>query len=153
MKILCAVAMGAVLATGTTYAANPIALRASSPDSADKTITALEDAWAHAACSSVPPALKDAFAADFQGTAPNGRRYGKPEHWGGRGTNLDCRLEKIEIRRFGASIAVAYGNESSIGRGKDGKEQEHCLVWTDTWLKRHGRWRIVAAQDTRTTCR
>ncbi len=153
MKILCAAAMVPVLAMGTAHAANLTGRRAWSSDSAAKTITALEEAWAHAACSSVPPALKAAFAEDFQGTAPNGLRYGKPEHWGGRGTGLDCRLEKIEVRLFGASIAVAYGNESSISRRKDGKELKHCLVWTDTWLKRHGKWQIVAAQDTRITCR
>ena len=110
--------------------------------------------WAHTACSSVPEALKAAFAEDFQGTAPGGQRYGKPTgDWGGKGNNLDCRLQNIQIRLFSNSVAVAYGNESSISRKKDGTEQKHCLVWTDTWLKRNGKWQIIAAQDNRVTCK
>jgi hypothetical protein len=150
--LMCAMVMAPVLAMGTTYGGDLTGRWASSSDSAAKTITALEDMWAHTACSSVPPALKAAFAEDFQGTAPKGQRYGRPKHWGGRGDNLDCKLEKIQIRLFGDSVAIAYGKESSIGKQKDGKELKYCLVWTDTWLKRNARWQIVAAQDNRVTC-
>jgi hypothetical protein len=125
---------------------------ASSRDPDASIITALEDLWAHTACSSVPQALKAAFAEDFQGTAPSGQRYGRPKHWGGRGDNLGCKLEKIQIRMFGDSAAVAYGNESSVKKQKDGQLLKQCLVWTDTWLKRKGKWQIVAAQDNRATC-
>lgn len=153
MKILmlCAMAMVPMLAMGKTYAGDLTGRWSSPSDSAAKTIKALEDAWAHTACSSVPPALRAAFADDFQGTAPNGKRYGRPEHWGRRGDNLDCKLDRIRIRLFGDSVAVAYGNESSISKRKDGKKLKHCLIWTDTWLKRNGKWQIVVAQDNRAT--
>jgi Domain of unknown function (DUF4440) len=126
-----------------------------SPNDLDaKTITALEDLWAHTACSSVPDALKAAFAEDFQGTAPKGMRYGRPTgDWGGKGDDTDCQLRDIQIRLFGDSVAVAYGNESSVSKDKDGSAQKHCLVWTDTWLKRKGKWQIVAAQDNAVTCK
>ena len=141
-------------AFNTAQAADLTAHWLSPNDSTAKTITALEDMWAHTACSSVPEALKAAFAEDFQGTAPGGQRYGKPTgDWGGKGNNLDCRLQNIQIRLFSNSVAVAYGNESSISRKKDGTEQKHCLVWTDTWLKRNGKWQIIAAQDNRVTCK
>ena len=127
---------------------------ASSSDPDAKAITALEDMWAHTACSSVPDALKAAFAEDFQGTAPKGQRYGKPTgDWGGKGDDTDCQLQQIQIRLFGDSVAVAYGNESSVSKKKDGTEAKHCLAWTDTWLKRNGKWQIVAAQDTRVDCK
>jgi hypothetical protein len=151
--LMCAMAMS-VLAVSTSYAADLTGRWALSSDSAAKTITALEDMWAHTSCSSVPPALKAAFADDFQGTAPNGQRYGRPKNnWGGPGDNLDCKLENIRIRLFGNSVAIAYGNESSISKSEHGKELKHCLVWTDTWLNRNGKWQILAAQDTRVTCK
>ena len=53
----------------------------------------------------------------------------------------------------GDSIALAYGAESAVGKAKDGKEAKHCLIWTDTWLKRAGKWQIVAAQDTKIPCK
>jgi hypothetical protein len=28
-----------------------------------------------------------------------------------------------------------------------------CQVWTDTWMKRDGKWQIVAAQDNRVDCK
>ena len=152
-SLTCAIAMVSVLAIGTTHARDLPGRRASASDSAAKTITGLEDMWAHTSCSSVPPALKAAFAEDFQGTAPNGQRYGRPKDWGGRGDNSDCKLENIQIELFGDSVAIAYGNESSISKTKDGKELQHCLIWTDTWLKRDGKWEIVAAQDNRVTCK
>ena len=124
----------------------------SDPDA--KGITALEELWAHTACSSVPEALKAAFAEDFLGTSPKGTRYGKPTgDWGGKGDDTDCQLQQIQIRLFGDSVAVAYGDESSVSKKKDGTKEKHCLAWTDTWLKRNGKWQIVSAQDTRVACK
>jgi hypothetical protein len=40
----------------------------------------------------------------------------------------------------------------SLRKGKDGKEFLRCLVWTDTWLKRDGKWQIIAAQDVVVEC-
>ncbi|MGH8281264.1 MAG: nuclear transport factor 2 family protein [Gammaproteobacteria bacterium] len=148
--------MAAILLAGigTAQAGNQTSRWLSPDDPTAKTITALEDMWAHTACSSVPDALKAAFAADFQGTFPNGQRYGKPTgDWGGKGDHTDCQLQKIEIRLFGDSVAVAYGNESSVSKQKDGTDLKHCLAWTDTWLKRNAKWQIVAAQDNTVTCK
>ncbi|MGH2509644.1 MAG: nuclear transport factor 2 family protein [Ktedonobacteraceae bacterium] len=155
MKILtCVTAMILLMGVGTAQAADQTGRWLPPNDPTAKTITALEDMWAHTACSSVPDVLKAAFDEDFQGTAPSGARYGKPTgDWGGKGDNTGCQLQKIEIRLFGNSVAMAYGNESSISKQKDGTELKHCLVWTDTWLKRNGKWQIIAAQDTKVTCK
>lgn len=155
MKTLYLFAMTVVLLFGIgTAQAQDQASRWASPSDPDaKAVTALEDMWAHTACSSVPSALKAAFAEDFQGTFPNGQRYGRPTNWGGEGDNTDCLLQQIQIRLFGDSVVVAYGNESSISKKRDGTEQKHCLAWTDTWLKRKGKWQIVAAQDNAVACR
>ncbi|MHB8424649.1 MAG: nuclear transport factor 2 family protein [Gammaproteobacteria bacterium] len=143
-----------LLVTGAAQAADQTGRWASPDDPDAKTIAALENMWAHTACSSVPHALKAAFAEDFQGTSPKGMRYGRPtSSWGGKGENTDCKLQAIQIRLFGDSVAVAYGDESSVSRKKDGNPQKHCLAWTDTWLKRNGTWQIVAAQDNKVDCK
>ncbi|MGH8396654.1 MAG: nuclear transport factor 2 family protein [Gammaproteobacteria bacterium] len=142
-----------LIGIGTAHAADNTGRWLSPTDPTAKTITTLEDLWAHTACSSVPDALKAAFDEDFQGTAPSGLRYGKPTgDWGGKGDNTDCQLQKIQIRLFGDSVAMAYGSESSISNKKDGADLKHCLVWTDTWLKRNGKWQIISAQDNKVTC-
>jgi hypothetical protein len=59
---------------------------------------------------------------------------------------------KSKFSSLARLVAVAYGNESSIRKGKDGKEFLRCLVWTDTWLKRDGKWQIITAQDVVVEC-
>lgn len=153
-KTVCTMAVILLFGMGAAQADNQTGHWLSSNDPAAKTITTLEDMWAHTACSSVPEVLKAAFVEDFQGTAPKGQRYGKPTgDWGGKGGDTDCQLQQIQIRLFGDSVAVAYGDESSVSKQKDGTKEKHCLVWTDTWLKRNGKWQIVAAQDTRVDCK
>ncbi len=147
------VAAAILLATSTVYAGDQTSRWAKPDDPDAKAITALEDMWAHTACSSVPEALKAAFAEDFQGTSVKGKRYGRPTSWGGEGDDTDCQLQDIQIRLFGDSVAVAYGDESSDSKKKDGTTTKHCLAWTDTWLKRQGKWQIVAAQDNSVDCK
>jgi hypothetical protein len=118
-----------------------------------KFIIAAEGKWANSACGPQPD-LKDVIADDFQGTSPSGRCYGKNEAITADTESLsrDCQLGEVKVRFFGDSIAIAYGAESAV-KAKDGKETKRCLIWTDTWLKRAGKWQIVAAQDTDISCK
>ena len=122
-------------------------------DETVKFIIAAEAKWANSAC--IPqPDLKNVIADDFQGTSPSGRRYGKDEAItpDTKSLSRDCQLGEVKVRFFGDSIAIAYGAESAVSKAKDGKETKRCLIWTDTWLKRAGKWQIVAAQDTDIPC-
>ena len=118
-----------------------------------KFMIASEAKWANAACSPQPD-LKDVIADDFQGTSPSGRRYDKAKAIATdtESVSRDCQLGEVKVRFFGDSIAIAYGAESAVSKAKDAKETKHCLIWTDTWLKRAGKWQIVAAQDTNIPC-
>ena len=119
-----------------------------------KAMTAMEKMWADGNCGP-QPGLKNVFADEFQGTASDGSRYGKPQAMATdmNAPDRDCQFGEAKIQFFGDSVAVAYGNESSLRKEQDGKEWKRCLAWTDTWLKRDGKWRIIAAQDSVVTCR
>lgn len=127
---------------------------AAKPDKTTQWMIQQEKAWAEQSCGS-PWVLSDLLASDFQGTSPKGARYGKPA-----GTpvydpatfHTDCRLLSADVRFFGSDVAVAYGAESSVAPLPDSKRERRCLAWTDTWLKRHGKWQIIAAHDTRIDC-
>ena len=113
----------------------------------------MERAWAEDGCKQKGVAA--AFLADdFQGTAPGGERYGKAEAVKSDASvkERDCRLDDARVRFFGDSVAVIYGSERAVHTEK-GKEIMRCLVWTDTWLNRAGKWEIVAAQDTAVPCK
>jgi len=126
---------------------------ASTNDIVAKELIAKEKMWGESNCSP-QPGLKEVFADEFQGTAPDGTRYGKVQAMETDLKNLDrqCQLGEVKIQFFSETVAIAYGNESSIRKDKDGKEFLHCLVWTDTWLKRDGKWQIIAAQDMIVEC-
>jgi aminopeptidase C len=51
-------------------------------------------------------------------------------------------LNDVKVR-FYADAAIAQGNES--WRRHNGERGR--FVWTDTWIRRNGRWQIVAAED------
>jgi Domain of unknown function (DUF4440) len=129
---------------------------AAADDATAKFIIDAERQWAEADCTHSNIA-EEILADDFQGTTPGGRRYTKPEEV----ANLqdrsraarDCKLLDARVRFFGESLAMAYGSESSVQKAKDGTEKSRCLVWTDTWLKRNGKWQIIAAQDTQYECK
>ncbi len=118
----------------------------------DKTagwMISMERRWAEAACDNNLVA-ETLLADDFQGTAPDGKRYDKAAEVNDakhptrkyRG----CKLGEVEVRFFGENVALVYGSESRV-RADLGKDQPETLIWTDTWLKRAGQWQIVAAED------
>jgi hypothetical protein len=121
-------------------------------DPVARDLITMERMWAEAECRP-QPGIEKMFAEDFQGTATNGNRYGKeeamapPEH-----PDRQCQLGEVKVRFFGDALAMAYGNESTLRTGTDGKEYKHCLAWTDTWLKRDGKWQLIAAQDNVVQC-
>jgi hypothetical protein len=112
-------------------------------------------AWADQACGG-KWVVSELLADDFKGTAPKGSRYEKPTEpppadpktqW-----STDCTLDAADVRFFSADVAVVYGAESKTVALADGKHERRCLVWTDTWLRRSGKWQIVAVQDNRIDC-
>ncbi|MBB6242438.1 nuclear transport factor 2 family protein [Rhodanobacter sp. MP1X3] len=114
-----------------------------------------ERAWANMACGGEWVAT-EILADDFQGTAPKGMRYGKPKsaptydpktQW-----STDCRLDEADVRFFSPDVAVVYGAESKTVALPDAKHERRCLVWSDMWLRRKGRWQIIAVQDNRVEC-
>jgi hypothetical protein len=113
-------------------------------------------AWADQACGG-KWVISDLLADDFKGTSPKGSRYekpsGEPPHYPNTQWSTDCTLDEADVRFFGTELAVVYGAESkTVGALPDGKTERRCLVWTDTWLRRNGKWQIIAVQDNRVEC-
>jgi hypothetical protein len=113
-----------------------------------------ERKWAEASCDHNRIA-ETIVADDFLGTAPDGSRYDRTKEMEGdqSHSDRDCKLDGARVRFFGDSTAMIYGSERATHTGSDGKAGMRCLVWTDTWLKRNGRWQVIAAQDTAVPCK
>ena len=93
---------------------------------------------------------KTILAEDFLGTSPHGSLYTKQESLvptPNKKPEEACTLYEVKVHFFGDSMAILYGSESAIHVEADGRRHKVKLTWTDTWLKRHGTWQVVAAQD------
>jgi hypothetical protein len=51
------------------------------------------------------------------------------------------------VRFYGDGLAMIYGSEFSVRKDKAGRQYNRTLIWTDTWVKRDGKWQIIAVQD------
>jgi hypothetical protein len=64
----------------------------------------------------------------------------------GTDTAFEAHNEEMQVHRYGSTTAVVTGWLVVDGRGVDGAFT-HNYRFTDTWVKRAGKWQIVAAQD------
>jgi ketosteroid isomerase-like protein len=113
---------------------------------AEKYIRESEEAWAQSNVTRDTTLLKQFIADDFIGISPSsGERYTKKEllEYAANATeHVSSHVDEMTVRFYG-STAVAQGSESFVL--KDGRRGRY--VWTDTWLRRRGKWQIVAAED------
>jgi hypothetical protein len=105
-----------------------------------------ESDWAESVVTNDASVLGRILADDFIGVGPEGSHYSKADAIKDYRTPpsefVSNHLNEVEIR-FYRDAAVAQGNES--WKKKDGTPGK--FVWTDTWIRRGGKWQIVAAED------
>ena len=127
---------------------------ASSDDKTAQYMIDMERKWAEGVCvdNGVVAGL---LADDFQGTGTAGGRFTKVDELrdekaprSARG----CGIDEAKVRFFGDNLAIVYGSEHAIGKDKSQPDAKVCQIWTDTWLKRGGKWQIIASQDNRVKC-
>jgi len=107
-----------------------------------------ERQWAESVASGDSSIVARILADDFIGVDPDGSQYSKeqmvadtknaPKYFESN------HLNQVKVRFYG-DAAVAQGNESWVRR--TGTPRHGRFVWTDTWIKRNGKWQIVAAED------
>jgi ketosteroid isomerase-like protein len=115
---------------------------------AERYIKESEAQWAEADVKGDIAAVGRILADDFVGVAPDGTLYDKAEEIKNtredNGNTLSNHVNEVKVRFFG-DTAVAQGTETWERRSGDPKKGSY--VWTDTWVKRNGKWQIVAAED------
>jgi Domain of unknown function (DUF4440) len=112
----------------------------------ERYIVESERQWAESIATGDATTIERILADDFLGVNPKGTLYDKakiitdtrnaPQYF------VSNHLNEVKVRFYG-NTAIAQGDESWERRtGERGR-----FVWTDTWLRRNGRWQIVAAED------
>ena len=124
-------------------------------DQTAKYIVDMERKWAEGVCVD-NGVIANLLADDFQGTSTSGVRFTKSDELKDEKsarTAHGCALDEAKVHFFGDTLAIVYGREHAVGKDKSQPQAKVCQIWTDTWLKREGKWQIVASQDNRVDCK
>jgi ketosteroid isomerase-like protein len=136
------------LVLALTTAALASATQAQPDRSADRrAIVAGERAWGAAYVTGDRAAVERLLADDFRGVAPSGEAYDKAEvlrEAAAAPHSTSDAVEDVTVRFYG-DVAIAQAHEHTVGPPPELKPGQ--TVFTDTWVRRNGRWRIVAAED------
>jgi hypothetical protein len=107
-----------------------------------------ERQWAESLSSGDTAPVERILADDFLGVDVDGSHYDKAQAigfaHGGPKSFVSNHLNEVKVRFYGGA-AVAQGSESWVRRSGD--RLRGRFVWTDTWIRRNGKWQIVAAED------
>ena len=104
-----------------------------------------ESDWAESVATNDATVIERIIADDYVGVDIDGSHYSKADmlKWREHPSEyVSNHMNGVEIRFYG-DTAVAQGSES--WKKKDGTTG--MFVWTDTWIRRAGKWQIVAAED------
>ncbi|HXG95630.1 MAG TPA: nuclear transport factor 2 family protein [Gemmatimonadales bacterium] len=118
-------------------------------DTDERTLRRLEDDWASALVTRDRVTFERLLADGFVYTENEqimDRRAVLNSVVGGSDTVAAAHNDSMVVHRFGSVTAVVTGWLVVDGRGANGQFQRRYR-FTDTWVKRGGRWQIVAAQD------
>ena len=115
---------------------------------AERYIIESERAWAESVATGDSSVVERILADDFVGVDPKGNLYDKskmvsdtrdaPKYF------VSNHANEIKVR-FYSDSAVAQGDETWERRSGDSLRGR--FIWTDTWVKRNGKWQIVVAED------
>jgi ketosteroid isomerase-like protein len=125
--------------------------QASKPGTVEDQIKQHEQNWAQATIQEGAAAVDKYEAEDIIDTDPSGRVTDKAQDK----TDLssgDLKFQSIEVSELKVhvygSTAVAAGTSTIKGTYK-GQDISGKYRFTDTWVKRNGKWQAVASQSTK----
>jgi ketosteroid isomerase-like protein len=120
------------------------------PDN-EQTIVRLERAWVAAIVAKDFAALERLIAPEFSGTSPNAHFYNREmaidDLKSGRYVVEKMELDEVSANIYG-NTAVAFTSQKEISRYGDSEFSGH-YHYTNVWVKKNGRWLVVASHGSR----
>ena len=145
----------AILAVACTEASAPgiplVDPVAGSDKDVEATITQLERDWVTAIVKKDAATINRLLADDFNGTSPTAHVYPKTSAIEDLTRNTlvvdSMDLDEISVNVYG-NVAVAFTSQEEKSRygGVDTSGHYH---YTDVWVKKDGRWQVVASHGSR----
>jgi ketosteroid isomerase-like protein len=124
---------------------------APSPEAVEAEITQLERNWVAAILSKDAATLDSLLAEEFNGTSPTGSTFPRTdaidELKSGRYTVEAMTLDEISVNVYGDTAVVFTSQEEKSKY--DGKDNSGHYHFTNVWVKRGGKWQVVASHGSR----
>jgi ketosteroid isomerase-like protein len=120
-------------------------------ENVEEVVAQLEKDWVAAIVNKDVAALDGLLAADFNGTSPTGATFPKSEAIAelknGTYTVESMVMDEVSVNVYGSSaVAFTSQQEKSKVNGKDNSGHYH---FTNVWVKRDGKWQVVASHGSR----
>lgn len=116
------------------------------------TIRALENRWQNSIVKHNFGVIEELVADDFIGTSSTGRLGSKStllsESRHDKNIYSSAVARGMIVRAYGSDVAVATGVTREAGTTPDGRRFTNARRFTDTWMKRNGRWQCVCSNAT-----
>ena len=130
-------------------AANQVAT--AQQNSAEQQLVQLERDWCTAQLKKDAGLLGRILADDYTGVGRLGKKRTKAEELteltDKTSTTTSCVDNDVKVRVYG-DAAVVTGRASRAGTEKGSAFKDREFLWTDTFIKKDGRWQCVASQST-----
>lgn len=102
-----------------------------------------ESDWAESMAKHNANAVGRILADDFIEIGTTGTRYTKTDAVNFQPPDIvSNHVDSLQIRFYG-DVAIAFGSEA--WKKKDGSAGRN--LWTDTWVRRSGKWQVVASAE------
>jgi hypothetical protein len=130
----------------------PVGEKVASNSSAEQELIKLDKEWGEAGLHGNAPALEVILADDFMGDSPTGAQT-KAQHIAEAKanapdiTNATYTADEYTVRFLDPNTAVMThrASEKGLNKGKEYTDQHRSM---HVWVKRGGRWQVVASQAT-----
>lgn len=128
------------------------AARAQAPSAAEQELIKLENAWSTAWQKRDVAALDRLCAAEYLSTDSDGKTTTKAQDLQDvkdpTTTLTSFKLENLKVHIYSDAFAVVTGSNTEQATFK-GKDDSGTFMFTDVFVKRDGRWQVVATQSSK----
>ena len=116
------------------------------------TVRRLENRWQEAIRKHDVDTIDELVAADFVGTSSTGKVGSKStllsQMRRDKNEYKTAEARSMSVKAQGDDVAIVTGIARESGTTPDGKHFTNSRRFTDTWVKRDGKWRCVASHTT-----
>ncbi len=145
------VAVGTMLSGCVSTGPTQSAVSAGEAEKITEVLTKLETQWTKASITKDTAFLKSIWADDLMFTDEFGKVNDKEaalaDFEGNTDTFTSVRLPAFKVRVYGKNFAVSNGDHHEAGKDKDGKPFSRKFRFTNVWVRKNGKWKVVAGHE------